>query len=154
VLIQSLLLLSYSTASSDGFRNAWYWIGVAAAEIYRMKLHKQNNMHSMSPAERGLARRLWWAFCIRDRLLAAEYRRPVHIELRDCQVPLLSLEDFDLDPGVIGQRRTSSEFSHSARTFIEMTKLCLAATGNHMDYVGVGERTPMSGYSSCSSPEV
>ena len=78
-----------------------------------------------------MERRVWWTAFIRDRSLALDagvgsgWARPMRIKREDCEVEMLSFEDFDV-PGekeeddVIDEIRARS----SAKACVEKAKLC------------------------------
>ena len=79
-----------------------------------------------------LRARLWWSLYTRDRLIALGLRRPTQINEGTCSVPMLRLEDFDVEPFAPSVQdmfhcRQLNDISQSKRLatmFIEMVKLC------------------------------
>jgi hypothetical protein len=50
----------------------------------------------MSAKKTKLWKRIWWSTYMRDRLIALGMRRPTRIKTEDYDVPMLTLEDFDI----------------------------------------------------------
>ncbi|KAJ5974816.1 hypothetical protein N7481_008523 [Penicillium waksmanii] len=97
VVVQGLLLLTLWHGTPDEPTGCWDWAGLSVTGAQRLGLHNDQNPDTlnMSPAQRGLRRRVWWAVYIRDRLTALWMRRPARIEDESFNVPPLALDDFD-----------------------------------------------------------
>ncbi|GAA6003458.1 hypothetical protein JCM10207_000342 [Rhodosporidiobolus poonsookiae] len=93
-------------------------------------LHLDPAQWRISPAERVLRKRLWWAIVLTDKWRAAFYGRPSNLSLEDTNVPLLALADFN----------TTSAFASdiaSAESFIAWTKLTLVLDSILVDFFTV-----------------
>lgn len=98
-LIQGLLLMSYWYETPDDQKDTWHWMGVAISLSHTIGLHRNPEKSSMDPKRKKLWKRIWWSCFMRDRLVALGMRRPTRIKSDDCDVPMLTLEDFDIDTG-------------------------------------------------------
>src|SRR5438034_11190667 len=88
----------------------------------------------MNPPRQRLWKRIWSSTYTRDRLIALGMRRPTRIKDKDCDVPMLTLDDFDIKPfphevvQMIGDCELLRNVAHQkdlAVMFIEKAKLCL-----------------------------
>lgn len=73
-------------------------MGVSLSLAQTIGLHRDPSRSKMDKRRQGLWKRVWWSCYMRDRLIALGMRRPLRIKNEDCDVPMLSLEDFDLGP--------------------------------------------------------
>jgi hypothetical protein len=87
-------------SGKDG-KDAWHWLGLAISLSYSLGLNRTIPSTNASLRRKRLERRVWWTAFVRDRALALSasgtYERLVRIKREDCDVRMLSLEDFDLD---------------------------------------------------------
>ncbi|KAF3920440.1 hypothetical protein ABW20_dc0104877 [Dactylellina cionopaga] len=93
-LIQALLLMTYWYETPDDQKDTWHWMGVAISLSHTVGLHRNPVASNLSPRRQKLWKRIWWSCFMRDRLVALGMRRPTRIKDEDCDVPMLSLEDF------------------------------------------------------------
>ncbi|KAK6529503.1 hypothetical protein TWF281_008676 [Arthrobotrys megalospora] len=93
-LIQALLLMTYWYETPDDQKDTWHWMGVAISLSHTVGLHRNPVNSSLSPRRQKLWKRIWWSCFMRDRLVALGMRRPTRIKDEDCDVPMLTLEDF------------------------------------------------------------
>ncbi|KAL6235290.1 fungal-specific transcription factor domain-containing protein [Aspergillus navahoensis] len=95
-LIQSTLLLSlYWEGPDDVTENGlFYWSRLSIALAQAHGLHLRERISSYNLSTQRLLRRVWWALYVRDRAVAAAFGRPTHIDLDDCTVGSLALQDF------------------------------------------------------------
>lgn len=96
-LIQALLLLTYWYETPDDQKDTWHWMGVAISLAHTIGLHRDPKTSSLDVARQRLWKKIWWSCFMRDRLVALGMRRPTRIKFEDCDVPMLTLSDFDLD---------------------------------------------------------
>ena len=103
-LIQALLLMTYWYETPDDLKDSHHWMGIAVSLAHSIGLHR--NLDTISQplhiqhqelARRRLWRRVWWATYMRDRLIAFGMRRPTRISSSDFDVPMLTLEDFEIE---------------------------------------------------------
>ncbi|KAL2349854.1 fungal-specific transcription factor domain-containing protein, partial [Cryomyces antarcticus] len=97
-LIQSLLLMTYWYETPDDQKDGHHWMGVAVSLSHTIGLHRNPENSRMDVKRRSLWKRIWWSTFMQDRLIALETRRPMRIKCEDFDVPMLTLEDFDISP--------------------------------------------------------
>lgn len=97
--IQTLILIAlYWEGPEDVTKNSFYWTRVAIGLAQGFGFHRdvlQNN--HLLPSEKRIWRRIWWCLFEKDRNVAIAFGRPLVIDLNDCDVPMLTLEDFKED---------------------------------------------------------
>lgn len=99
LLVQALLLMSYWYETPDDQKDTWHWMGVAISLSHTIGLHRNPQKSNMDLSRQKLWKRIWWSCYMRDRLVALGMRRPTRIKTADCDVPMLTIEDFDIDIG-------------------------------------------------------
>ena len=129
-VLQSLILMSSWYSKWDGRRDTWHWTGLAYDVARRMGLHREPTARHASDKARKFRRRLFWSLYIRDRMIALGTRRPMRVQDGDCDVSMLSLEDFDLEPfDEIHHDQplvpNAKESRATALQCIELAKLCV-----------------------------
>lgn len=97
-LVQALLLLTYYYETPDDQKDTWHWMGVATSVAHTIGLHRNPDHSNMDPKRTRLWKRIWWSTYMRDRLIALGMRRPTRIKTQDYDVPMLTLDDFDIAP--------------------------------------------------------
>ncbi|KAF2108536.1 cutinase transcription factor 1 alpha [Lophiotrema nucula] len=97
-LVQALLLLTYYYETPDDQKDTWHWMGVATSVAHTIGLHRNPNKTNMDSKRTKLWKRIWWSTYMRDRLIALGMRRPTRIKTEDFDVPMLTLDDFELAP--------------------------------------------------------
>ncbi|CEJ94367.1 Putative Cutinase transcription factor 1 beta [[Torrubiella] hemipterigena] len=127
-LVQSLLLMTYWYGSPEDDRDTWHWMGIALGTAQVAGFHMDPRELSISPKEKQLRRRIWWSCVIRDRLIGLGIRRPTRVRDEEMTNPLLTLDDFDLEPssallvGVLGE----SKFNYvDTETKTGVAKMCI-----------------------------
>lgn len=135
-LVQALLLMTYWYETPDDQKDTWHWMGVAISLSHTIGLHR-NPEKSVALDVKGkkLWKRIWWSCVVRDRLVALGMRRPTRIKSEHCDVPMLTLEDFDIDIDVSNislfaeegesHERAMSRQRQLAIMCIEKAKLCV-----------------------------
>lgn len=96
--MQALLLLTYYYETPDDQKDTWHWMGVATSVAHTIGLHRNPDGTNMESKRTKLWKRIWWSTYMRDRLIALGMRRPTRIKTEDFDVPMLSLDDFELSP--------------------------------------------------------
>ncbi|KAF2401407.1 hypothetical protein EJ06DRAFT_391149 [Trichodelitschia bisporula] len=96
-LVQALLLLTYYYETPDDQKDTWHWMGVATSVAHTIGLHRNPERSNMSAKKTKLWKRIWWSTYMRDRLIALGMRRPTRIKTEDYDVPMLTLDDFEID---------------------------------------------------------
>ncbi|KAK2865033.1 hypothetical protein FQN49_003979 [Arthroderma sp. PD_2] len=133
-LVQSILLMTHWYEMPDDQKDTWHWMGVSLSLAHTIGLHRNPASSNMNPKRQRLWKRIWWSTYTRDRLIALGMRRPTRIKDEDCDVPLLTVDDFELAPfstevlQVIGDCELTHNVGYQkdlAMMFIEKTKLCL-----------------------------
>ena len=94
-VLQSLLLMSFWRGTPDDHKDAWHWSGLAISLASTIGLQSKPKA-MLKERHQILHKRCWWSCVLRDRLLAlSEHRRP-RIRLEECDVPMLTLADFNV----------------------------------------------------------
>src|SRR6201994_2176266 len=133
-LVQALLLLTYYYETPDDQKDTWHWMGVATSVAHTIGLHRNPERSSMDAKRTKLWKRIWWSTYMRDRLIALGMRRPTRIKDEDYDVPMITLEDFEIEaipesitcvpPECIIARDTEKQ-RQLAILCIQKAKLCL-----------------------------
>lgn len=99
VIIQTLILIGlYWEGPEDVTKNSFYWTRVAVGLAQGFGFHRDvSNNHNLLTSEKKIWRRIWWCLFEKDRNVAIAFGRPLVIDLNDCDVPMLTLEDFNED---------------------------------------------------------
>ncbi|KAI9839841.1 MAG: hypothetical protein M1819_000031 [Sarea resinae] len=97
-LVQALLLMTFWYETPDDQKDTWHWMGVAISLSHTIGLHRNPEKTNMDPNKQKLWKRVWWSCFMRDRLIALGMRRPTRIKDEDYDVPMLTLDDFELEP--------------------------------------------------------
>jgi len=92
------LLLTYYYETPDDQKDTWHWMGVATSVAHTIGLHRNPDKTNMDSKRTKLWKRIWWSTYMRDRLIALGMRRPTRIKTEDFDVPMLTLDDFELAP--------------------------------------------------------
>jgi len=94
--VQALLLLTYYYETPDDQKDTWHWMGVATSVAHTIGLHRNPDKSNLDTKRTKLWKRIWWSTYMRDRLIALGMRRPTRIKSEDFDVPMLTLDDFEL----------------------------------------------------------
>ena len=97
-LVQALLLLTYYYETPDDQKDTWHWMGVATSVAHTIGLHRNPDKTNMDSKRTKLWKRIWWSTYMRDRLIALGMRRPTRIKSEDFDVPMLTMDDFEIAP--------------------------------------------------------
>lgn len=136
-LVQSLLLMTYWYETPDDQKDTWHWMGVSLSLAHTIGLHRDPGNSRMDLRRQRMWKRIWWSTYTRDRLIALGMRRPMRVKDDDCDVPMLTLDDFDFHPlspeivGMVGNSEVLRNVEHQrelALMFIEKAKLCLCVS--------------------------
>ncbi|KAL2862154.1 fungal-specific transcription factor domain-containing protein [Aspergillus pseudodeflectus] len=136
-LVQSLLLMTYWYETPDDQKDTWHWMGVSLSLAHTIGLHRDPANSRMDIRRQRMWKRIWWSTYTRDRLIALGMRRPMRVKDDDCDVPMLTLEDFEFHPfspeivNMVGNSEILQSVSHQrelASMFIEKAKLCLCVS--------------------------
>ncbi|KAI2791537.1 Cutinase transcription factor [Penicillium oxalicum] len=136
-LVQSLLLMTYWYETPDDQKDTWHWMGVSLSLAHTIGLHRDPGNSRMDVRRQRMWKRIWWSTYTRDRLIALGMRRPMRVKDDDCDVPMLTLDDFEFhqfSPEIVkmvGNSEILQNVSHQrelALMFIEKAKLCLCVS--------------------------
>ncbi|KAH9439122.1 Cutinase transcription factor 1 alpha [Pyricularia oryzae] len=122
-LVQALLLMGwYWEGPEDVTKNVFYWTRVATVVAQGSGMHRSVESSQLSRADKKLWKRIWWTLFTRDRSVAVALGRPVHINLDDSDVEMLTEEDFNEDePGLPSQYPPDQRH---VQFFLQYVKLC------------------------------
>lgn len=122
-IVQSLLLLGwYWEGPEDVTKNVFYWSRVATIVAQGSGMHRSVEQSQLSKSDKRLWKRIWWTLFTRDRSVAVALGRPVHINLDDADVEMLTEDDFIED-----ETDRASEFPPDpvhVQFFLQYVKLC------------------------------
>jgi len=137
-LIQSLLLMTYWYETPDDQKDSHHWMGIAVSLSHTIGLHRNPEKSStMDGPRQRLWKRIWWSTYMRDRLVALGMRRPTRIKDKDFDVPMLKLDDFELEilpdgascmPADCTYLRDAEKQRQLAIMCIEKAKLCICVS--------------------------
>ncbi|KAI8630583.1 fungal-specific transcription factor domain-containing protein [Xylariaceae sp. FL1651] len=122
-IVQSLLLMGwYWEGPEDVTKNVFYWSRVAIIVAQGSGMHRSVEGSQLSKADKRLWKRIWWTLFTRDRSVAVALGRPVNINLDDCDVEMLTEDDFIED-----EPDNASGFAPDpihVNFFLQYVKLC------------------------------
>ncbi|KAH8800252.1 fungal-specific transcription factor domain-containing protein [Xylogone sp. PMI_703] len=95
-VIQALLLMTFWFDTPTDQKDAWHWMGISLSFANSIGLNRNPEGSTMDPKRHRLWKRLWWSCFMRDRLIAIALQKPSRITDEDFDVPMLSLDDFDI----------------------------------------------------------
>lgn len=110
-ILQTVLLMTYWDESSKDSQDAWYYVGVAKALATSIEKCPSQSDAERGTRPKGFWRRMRWSCYMRDRLIAITKRRPLQIDEREFDIPMLTISDFEMGP--------------------LSTKCCLGTDGSH-----------------------
>lgn len=122
-IVQSLLLMGwYWEGPEDVTKNVFYWSRVATIVAQGSGMHRSVEQSQLSRSDKRLWKRIWWSLFTRDRSVAVALGRPVHINLDDSDVEMLTEDDFIED-----ETDRVSEYPPDpihVQFFLQYVKLC------------------------------
>jgi hypothetical protein len=126
--VQSLLLMTYWYETPDDQKDTWHWMGVAISLAHTIGLHRNPEKSNMDVKKQKLWKRIWWSCFMRDRLVALGMRRPTRIKDQDFDVPMLTLDDFELQPLASDNLSISPDctLARDVEMQKELASLCIA----------------------------
>lgn len=95
VLLETVLMLSFLGPQMNSVYNACSWLDFAFTIAESMGIHRSTSSLGVSTKDKGRVKRLWWTLAVRDAYCAALLGRPFRINIPQCDVPMLELEDFE-----------------------------------------------------------
>ncbi|TPX08453.1 uncharacterized protein E0L32_010070 [Thyridium curvatum] len=122
-IVQSLLLMGwYWEGPEDVTKNVFYWTRVATIVAQGSGMHRSVEGSQLSRPDKRLWKRIWWTLFTRDRSVAVALGRPVHINLDDSDVEMLTEDDFIED-----EQDQQSDYPPDpihVQFFLQYVKLC------------------------------
>jgi hypothetical protein len=98
-ILQCLILMTFFPQKIDEPKGQAYFVGHAVSMAYRFGLHRDAvNLSIQAPSLYHLRKRLWWSLFIRERNLILDQGIPWMIDENDYDVPMITIDDFCLDP--------------------------------------------------------
>ena len=88
--------MTYLNETPRAGKDEQHWLGIAISLAYAIGLNRNPDKLDIDSPSKHLSKRIWWSCYLRDRLLALGMRRPTRINDRDYDVPMLCLDDFDI----------------------------------------------------------
>lgn len=87
-------LPSHRLTISDVTKNVFYWSRVATIVAQGSGMHRSVESSQLSRPDKRLWKRIWWTLFTRDRSVAVALGRPVHINVDDSDVEMITEDDF------------------------------------------------------------
>ncbi|KAG2733985.1 hypothetical protein G9P44_003510 [Scheffersomyces stipitis] len=124
-VVQTLILIgSYWEGPEDVTKNSFYWTRVAVGLAQGFGFQRDvNNSKNLTTSEKKIWRRIWWCLFEKDRNVAIAFGRPSVIDLNDCDVPMLTLDDFNEDDPELEIKSPYPVNETEALYFIHLVKL-------------------------------
>lgn len=120
----SILIGSFWEGPEDVTRNSYYWTRVGVGLAQGFGFHRDISLSTnVTASEKRIWRRIWWCLFEKDRNVAIAFGRPPTIDLQDCDVPMLTLEDFDESDAELGVVSPYPVNRTQALYFIHLVKL-------------------------------
>ena len=125
--------MTYWVETADDQKDCWYWMGLALSTASTIGLGRDTERPDINEKERRLRRRLWWSCVMRDPIIALGTKRPAHIRQADYNIPMLTIDDFDISAVSIDESpvsvicalaRDSTKQYRQTIMSIEQAKLC------------------------------
>ncbi|KAI1876830.1 uncharacterized protein JN550_000902 [Neoarthrinium moseri] len=122
-IVQSLILMGwYWEGPEDVTKNVFYWSRVATIVAQGSGMHRTVEDSQLSKTDKRLWKRIWWTLFTRDRSVAVALGRPVHINLDDSDVEMLTEDDFIEDEGDFANVYPPDPIH--VQFFLQYVKLC------------------------------
>ncbi|QEO23393.1 hypothetical_protein [Candidozyma auris] len=112
-IVQTVILIE---TPSTGPALVLAWLKVLAFIVTSLHLRLTEN-------DKKIWRRIWWCLFEKDRNVAIAFGRPPAIDLTDCDVPMLTMEDFNEDDHETGIKSPYPVNELQALYFIHLVKL-------------------------------
>ncbi|KAF2802345.1 uncharacterized protein BDZ99DRAFT_551725 [Mytilinidion resinicola] len=123
-VIQSLLLMAFGCSGSleKHEKDTWHWLGISTSLCYGSRLNRYPGSGFMTPEKRKLWKRIWWSCYALDQMTALRLHRRPRIHRQDFNVPMLTLEDFEVEglKGTLG-----GNVKQCAVMYVDKVYLCL-----------------------------
>lgn len=82
--------------TKDDHKGMWHWMAITLSLAQTTDLHRDPASAKMDPKKKSLSKRIWWSCFMRESVIALGMRRPTRIKDEDFDVPMLALDDFDV----------------------------------------------------------
>lgn len=92
-----MILHTYWYVAENDQKDPWHWAGVYISLGMSLGLTERITYANEDFKTRKLWRRLFWCCYLRDRILSTTARRPMRYKDEDIHIPMLILDDFDLN---------------------------------------------------------
>jgi hypothetical protein len=87
-------MLSFFGPQMNSLYNAYSRLDFAFTITESMGIHRSTSSLQVSSKDKGRVKRLWWTLAIHDAYCAVPPGRPFRIDIPQCDVVMLELEDF------------------------------------------------------------
>ncbi|KIX08825.1 uncharacterized protein Z518_03482 [Rhinocladiella mackenziei CBS 650.93] len=134
VIAQSAILLSFWDGSLEKVRDSYYWIGMASLHATSIGLHFDTGVKSPDPRRQRSLKLTWWSLLIRDRLVAVAMRRPVQNKAFRFDVPMLHMDDFELE-SLLEVVQKTLQIKDIGLTQFELLASCCMALAQLSEYI-------------------
>ncbi|KAH8810792.1 C6 transcription factor [Xylogone sp. PMI_703] len=126
-VVQALLLITYQHENPTDGKDERHWLSVAISLAYTIGLHRNPSSLNLIEKDLRLRKRVWWSCVMRDRLLALGMKKVPLIDDKNYDVPMLTLEDFDI-PNHQDNSTMPPEWSMANNTslLLDLATICIA----------------------------
>lgn len=87
-------MLSFMGPQMNSVYNACSWLDFAFTIAESMGIHRSTSSLGVNSKDKGRVKRLWWTLAVRDAYCAALLGRPFRINIPQCDVSTLEIDDF------------------------------------------------------------
>lgn len=96
-VVAVLFLFGFWWEGPEDQKDSWHWLSAAVSLAQTLGMHRSTIHSGMHHRQRSMLKRIWWSIYIRDRHAAAALGRPCRIQDEDCDVEMLTVDDFLID---------------------------------------------------------
>ncbi|GKZ76288.1 hypothetical protein AnigIFM56816_005267 [Aspergillus niger] len=128
ILVKVAILLSFRGPQMDCYWNPCSWIEFGVTMAVALGMHRKSILNNEASNDRGLLRRLWWTLAIRDAHCSALLGRPFRINISQCDIDMLTLDDFPDGHSHSNSSSTSQPICDCCESFeyqVQVAKLSL-----------------------------
>lgn len=141
--------MSHWYRAPDDHKDPWHYTGLAVSLAKKIGLHKISTIAAANAHRRPLLRRLWWCCVMRDYMAGYAMGRPTHLTSQECNIPMLTLSDFNLSPITAGNNGLPTDFAAVADVSIqrELAVICveqaklLAVCHVYLEHLSLGDKS-------------
>lgn len=120
--------MTFWCETPDDQKDLWYWMGLASSTSLALGLHNNLTKLELDVKTGRLLKRISWSCFMRAQVVALGMQRPAHISFKEHNIPMLTVEDFDIEAipaSDIGSVAGDSKyFQNLAILCIEKAKVC------------------------------